>query len=182
MTKWTKHLVGILPLIAIMWGVFFVNQILPGIDLNHLGIIPRRISGLVGVICSPFLHANWMHLVSNTMPLLTLPVLLSISEGRRKMWKIVWLGILISGLFTWVVGTSNTLVVGASGLVFVLIGYLLADCFFHPCARSVPIGIITLIFFGGSVFSLYHFQANISLAGHAGGLLAGILLAKRYGK
>lgn len=181
MNNLLKPLAGILPLIVIMWGVYFINFIFLNMGLNRFGIEPREFDGLIGILASPFLHGNFFHILSNTIPLLILPVLLTLSEGRNKMWAIIVLGTLISGLFTWLVGSSGTVVVGASGVVFVLIGYLISDCIFNPCIRSIPIGVITFILFGGSVFSLQHFAPSISLAAHAGGFIAGVILARFYG-
>lgn len=167
-------------LLAVIWVVSSIDFVLPSPGLAVLSIAPRSVMGLLGVPFSAFLHGSVFHLLSNSIPLLVLTMLLAISEGRAKLWKIIILGILGAGIITWLFSTGGR-VVGASGLVFALIGYLSADCVFLPCKKSIPIGLITLFVFGGSVFSLYHFAPHIAFSAHFGGLVTGIVLAKWMG-
>lgn len=167
-------------LLVIIWCVSLLDFLLPSLGLSILGIAPRSISGLLGIPFSVLIHGSLFHLLSNTVPLFVLMLLLSYSEARSKCWRIVTFSIIGSGVITWFLSTGG-IVVGASGLIFALIGYLLADCFFNPCRKSVPVGLITLFVFGGSIFSLYHFAPHISFAAHFGGLITGLILAKLVG-
>ena len=110
--------------LIIMWAVFFIDSLLPGITLNHFGIIPRRIEGLKGILLSPFLHGGLHHITSNTIALLVLPIFVRLAIGSRKIIYVLFTGIVGSGLGTWIF-SSGDLVIGASGLVFSLIGFLL---------------------------------------------------------
>lgn len=170
----------VIAFVGTIWLVFFMDLLLCDGALKSLGIKPREASGLAGIAISPVLHGSLHHLISNTIPLLVLPILLWISEGKSKLIFIFVVGILGSGAFTWLFSSAD-LIIGASGLVFVLVGYLLTDCFLNPCKKSVPIGIVTFFLYGSSVFSLYHFAPHISLAAHAGGLITGAILAKCIG-
>lgn len=180
MNSWIRTTIALTPVIAFMWALFLIDLVIPSINLIQFGIEPRTPHGFIGIVISPFLHANFFHLASNTIPLLVLPVLISFSEGRDKMWIIFVLGIVFSGLITWLLSSSG-IVIGASGVIFVMIGYMLFDCIFNPCIRSLIAGFITITLFGGSIFSVYHFAPNISFISHLGGLLVGAVLAKVYG-
>ena len=167
-------------IVTAIWLVSFADFVLPGAGLSFLGIVPREISGLLGIVCSAFIHGSLSHLVSNTPSLFFLLMLLSLGERRNRFWLVVVFGIIGSGAMTWMLSSGGR-VVGASGLVFVLIGYLLANCMFNPNQRSLPIGLITIVVFGGSVVSMHHFAPQISLSAHFGGLVAGVVLAKVLG-
>ena len=36
----------------------------------ELGVFPRTLEGLLGIITAPFIHGDWKHLFNNTLPLL----------------------------------------------------------------------------------------------------------------
>ena len=59
-----------IPLIAmiIIWAVYWVELAL-GVNFNEMGVMPRTLSGLKGVILSPFIHGSLEHLYNNTIPL-----------------------------------------------------------------------------------------------------------------
>ena len=115
LTKITKQ-----PLIVVaaMLGVFILEIILPG-NFTWLGIKPRSASGLVGVVFSPFLHADLHHLMANAVPLLVMGCLVSALAPSLYALRTFSL-IVISGLLTWLISSSGV-VVGASGLVLSLI-------------------------------------------------------------
>ena len=165
-----------LVLVAVMWGVFIVDLLLPGMTFNHFGIQPRTLAGLSGVLFAPVLHGGLVHIVSNTIPLLVLCVLVRISVGSSQLLLVMLGGAVGSGLGAWVFG-SGGYVVGASGVVFALIGYLLADAYFSPSLRSWGIAVVSLALYGSALLSLLSFLPFISWAGHFWGLIAGIAAA-----
>ena len=74
---------------------------------------------------SPFLHGSWGHLIGNTIPFLILGAAIAIGglSARRSSSVIV---IVVGGLGTWLTAPSNTVHIGASGLVFGFAAYLIA--------------------------------------------------------
>jgi membrane associated rhomboid family serine protease len=58
-------------LVFIMWLVFSLEVFLH-INLGHLGIRPRTLTGLIGIFTAPMIHGDLTHLISNTIPLLFL--------------------------------------------------------------------------------------------------------------
>ncbi len=70
------------------------------------------------------MHGNWNHLENNLLILIQLIIPFVIFEKQliKKFWQLI----LISGCFTWILGTSNTIHIGASSLIFALIGYILS--------------------------------------------------------
>ena len=165
-----------LALVGVMWGVFIVDLILPGITFNHFGIQPRKLAGLSGILFAPVLHGSLVHIISNTIPLLVLCVLVRVSVGSSQLLLVMLCGVVGSGFGAWVFGTGGY-VVGASGVVFALIGYLLADAWFSPSLRSWGIAVVSLALYGSALLSLLSLLPYISWAGHFWGLVSGIATA-----
>ncbi len=163
-------------LVAVMWVVFIIDLVLPGITFNTFGILPRRLDGLTGILMSPFLHGGLAHITSNSIPLLALAAIVRLSTGATQMRIVIFMGIVGSGLGTWLFG-SGGLVIGASGLVFALIGFLLADAYFSPSLRSWTVAILSFVLYGGALLSLFDFLPFVSWAAHFWGLVSGIAIA-----
>lgn len=163
-------------LVAAMWVVFIIDMVLPGISFDHLGIRPRRLDGLTGILLSPFLHGGLSHIISNTIPLLVLSAFIRMSIGSKRMLIVLVCGVVGSGLGTWAF-SSGGVVIGASGLVFSLIGFLLADAYFSPSLRSWAVAILSFALYGGALLSIFSFLPFISWAAHFWGLVSGIFIA-----
>ncbi len=166
----------ILLLVAVMWIVFIVDMVVPGVSLRHFGIMPRKLEGLIGILFSPFLHAGLSHIVSNTFPLLVLTALMRVSPASQKMFSVLLIGVLGSGLGTWIF-SSGDLVIGASGVVFALIGFLFADAWFSPSLRSWAVAVSAFVLYGGAVSSIFVYVPFISWAAHFWGLVFGVVSA-----
>ncbi len=165
-----------LALVAVMWLVFILDMLLPGISFDHFGIRPRRLDGLTGILFSPFLHAGLSHIISNTIPLVVLSAFIRLSIGSGRLLVVILGGVVGSGLGTWVF-SSGGVVIGASGLVFALIGFLLADAYFSPSLRSWAVAILSGVLYGGALLSIFVFLPFISWAAHFWGLVSGIGIA-----
>ena len=108
-----------------MWFVRVLDVLMPGYGsaAGH-GVVPRTWDGLEGIPVAPFIHADFEHLVANTLPLLILGGLVLL-RGVREFLFVVGTSALIGGVGTWLFGTGNSQHIGASGVVFGLFGYLL---------------------------------------------------------
>lgn len=163
-----------LMLMAAITIVFVVDFVLP-INLLGFGIRPRSLFGLIGVICSPFLHSNFAHLAANFLPLLVMSVLVSTLNPARFVQRTVLL-ILLSGGLTWLISSSG-LVVGASGLVFAYWSFLITHGVVKKRFKEVLIATITVLIYGALALTLFKFEQGVSWAGHLGGAIAGVFLA-----
>jgi len=167
-----KRLLEILSFIGFIWIIFFIDQFLP---LEQYGVYPRRINGLTGVFAMPFLHANLSHLINNTIPLVVLLIVLS--SVKTRFWSTV-IGIsIVTGLLLWLFGRTS-LHIGASGLVFGLIGYLLAFGFKQKSFSAIVATVLVYTLYGGTIISgLSPLQSHVSWEGHLLGLITGVLIA-----
>jgi membrane associated rhomboid family serine protease len=168
------RLVPLVTMLAVMWVVEIVDVPLDG-DLDRFGIRPRRVDGLDGVLFAPFLHRGFGHLFANTIPFLLLGAAIAIGSVRR--WAVVT-GIVaaVSGLGAWLFSASGTVTVGASGLVFGYLTYLVTRGVFARKVGYLLGGLLALMLYGGILWGLVP-RPGISWSGHLFGALGGILAA-----
>lgn len=170
-----EELVGVLIFVGAIWVAFLVNWIIP-FDFNAFGVTPRSLQGIFGIICMPFLHADFNHLISNTLPLVVLLVLLSGSKANS--WAIVAYIVLIGGSLLWLFGRSSTHV-GASGLIYGLSAFLMVSGILERRLIPLIIAIVVGIMYGGTLLSgvVPKLDSHISWEGHLLGAVAGGLVA-----
>ncbi|HIO92054.1 MAG TPA: rhomboid family intramembrane serine protease [Leucothrix mucor] len=159
--------------IASIWLVFLLDTFLP---LEKFGLIPRDGSGLFGIIAMTFLHGNFQHLMSNTVPLIVLLLLLSGSQADSR--KIVASIIILGGLLLWVFGRSNSIHIGASLLVFGLASFLMVAGILERRTIPMIISIVVAVVYGSTLLSgLLPWQQGVSWEGHLMGGIAGAMTA-----
>ncbi|MFK7943252.1 MAG: rhomboid family intramembrane serine protease [Paracoccaceae bacterium] len=167
----------ILLLIAAIWIVEGVNQLL-GHRLNQwFGLLPRSIPGLVGVPTMPLLHGGFGHAAANTLPLLILGSI-GLAVAPKRFWGATALIILVSGLAVWVLARP-AIVVGASGLIFGWFGFVLMLAITERSMRALAGAVVVIVIYGGMVWGVFPTQTgNISWEAHLFGALAGALVAR----
>jgi len=161
--------------VAILWLVNFLNLMLP-IELRVYGIRPRNPSGLLGIVCSPFLHADLRHLIANTSALFVL-LLVTLSFSRKLAFTAVLIIIALGGGLVWLFGAANTIHIGASGVIFGLIGFLMFIGVFRREWIALTVSVVIFIFYGGALLSLLVVVPGVSWSGHFFGFISGALAA-----
>lgn len=161
-------------IVVVMWVIHALNLCV-GMRLNRLGLWPRHLSGLKGIIFAPFLHGDVNHLFFNTIPLFLLTDFMFIATGDA-FWQVSIFIILISGLLTWLVG-RNAIHVGASGVIMGFWGFLLTLAIYQPTAFNVVIVIVMLYYLSSLFLNLFPSGEEVSFEGHICGLLAGVGVA-----
>lgn len=178
--KFTNAVIG-LPLffVVFLWFVFWL-EIRFDFDFVENGIYPRELSGLQGVLFSPFIHGDIEHLYNNSIPLLILLAALQFFYANQSI-RVVGFGILLSGIITWVIGRDNYHI-GASGLVYVLVGFIFFKGMQTKYYRLVALSLAVIVIYGGLVW--YAFPGpetsgnkKISWEGHLAGLITGFALS-----
>src|SRR4051794_10147321 len=142
----------VVAMLAVMWAVEIVDLI-PGVDLDRWGIQPRTWRGLLGIPLAPFLHANLAHLIANTIPFVVLGAIIALGDDARFV-EVTIIVAVVSGLGTWLFGAPGTIHIGASGLVFGYLTYLVARGFFAGRPLWVLGGVIVALFYGGLLWGL----------------------------
>ncbi|WP_258069964.1 rhomboid family intramembrane serine protease [Arthrobacter sp. SX1312] len=168
-------LVTVVGLVAAMWAVFLVNALLGDTLVRTLGIAPRSVDGLDGVVFAPLLHSGVQHLASNTLPLLVLGFV-AFLEGARRFAAAIGISWLASGIGTWLFGGGLT--IGASGVVFGLFTYLITRGFYNRDWKQILLAVVLFLAYGSILWGvLPTIGSNISWQAHLFGALGGVLAA-----
>lgn len=167
-------------LLMVMWLVKIVEVVFH-LDLGFLGIKPLSVEGLPGIVFFHFLHGNWKHLISNSVPILILGT--SLYYFYRPIANKILLILLFStGLLTWC-GARGGVHIGASALVYGLCFFLMLSGFLRRDRKLIIISLVVVFLYGSLVWGLYPKYAienNISWEGHLSGFVMGIVLAFFY--
>jgi len=160
---------------ALLYLIELIDVILPA-NLDLGGIHSRELSGLDGVLWAPLLHAGWSHLFANTVPVLIFGFLaMAAGIGRFALvTAIIWV---VSGLGVWLAGPANTVTVGASGLAFGWLAYLLVRGIFNRAAGQIVVALVLLGIWSGMLAGLLPGTPGVSWQGHLFGALAGVFAA-----
>lgn len=183
-SAWVVGGATILSFVALLYVIEAFDQI------NHhqldygYGIKPLEADGLWGILFAPLLHANWGHLAANTGPALVLGFLVTLAGLSRFVWAtaIVWI---VGGFGTWLIGNmgspcGETDHIGASGLIFGWLTFLLVFGFFTRSAWQIVIGVVVLVVYGGILWGavpVLNVCGGVSWQGHLCGGIAGVLAA-----
>ncbi len=176
-----SHGIVLFGLVAFMWLVQIVNALVFQGRLAGLGVHPRALSGLVGILFAPFLHGSFAHLIGNTLPLVVLGWFVMLRR-KRDLLYVSASAALVGGLGTWLIGPSLSVHVGASVLVFGYLGYLLVRGFLERSFWSIAGSLAVFFLYGGALFGVLPGDVGISWQSHLFGLLGGVLAARALAK
>ena len=159
-----------------LWVIEGLDQLIFRQALDHFGIIPRRQIGLRGILFAPFLHGGFRHLSANTMPLTILGwfVLFDGPRAFAIVTAVVWV---IGGLAVWLLGRSRSNHIGASGIIFGYLGYVLLRGYLVQSMGAIILAIIAGLFYGSLIWSILPLRRESSWEGHLFGFLSGGLAA-----
>jgi membrane associated rhomboid family serine protease len=171
----TGGFVLVAAMVILMWLVETID-IVAG-DLDGAGIHPRDPEGLVGVAASPFLHSGFAHLIGNTIPFLVLGAAIAVG-GLVRTLAVVGIVAVVGGLGTWLTAPSNTVVIGASGLVFGFAAYLVARGAYSRTPWHIVGGLVVIVIYGSTLLTGLVPTPGISWQGHLFGAVGGIVAAR----
>lgn len=167
-----------LPLYATV--IFWIFWFLPNqfhVDLNrYVGLYPRTISGMLGIIFSPLLHGSFIHLLKNTAPFIVLSgmILYFYPKVALRVFLIIYVG---TGLAVWLFG-RNAYHVGSSGLIYGFAAYLFFSGIFRRSVPAMALSLTVMLLYGASMLEgVLPIKAHISWESHSAGLFTGILSA-----
>lgn len=170
--------------LALMWGIEIIDLVLKLTGkgtLDALGIRPRNLGGLLGLFTAPLLHGGFAHLISNSIPFFVLGGV-ALMSGIVTFSKVTLLVAVVGGLTTWLLGTPGSVHIGASGLVFGYLGFVIFRGIFSQRPKWLVLGLVTGFIYLGLLFSLLKVKRGISWTGHLGGFLAGVFAARVVSK
>lgn len=173
--KLRKSIYATLSFVFLIWLVKIIEYAFE-LDFSGFGILPRTLEGSVGIITAPLVHGDVFHLLSNTFPILVLGIGLFYFYNRIALPVIVLI-YLITGFWVWI-AARDAYHVGASGVVYGLLSFLLLSGFLRKDGRTLAISFIVLFLYGTTLFSgILPTQPGVSWESHLMGAIAGIFCA-----
>lgn len=162
-------------LVGAMWIVEVINA-LDGQRLDGDGIIARRLNGLPGILSAPFIHASFGHLIANTIPFVILGMVIALA-GAAQLICVTVIVALVSGLGAWLLTSTGTSTIGASGIVFGYAAFLIARGAFTRSALQILVGVVVALLFGAALILSLIPHSGISWQDHLFGAVGGVLAA-----
>jgi membrane associated rhomboid family serine protease len=184
-TRSTARVLPPSPIFSAMTMLLFTGMlyVIEGVDtalggaLDSDGIVPRDTDHLDGVLWSPLLHHGWQHLEGNTVPFLLFGFLAM--AGGLGQWllvtAIIWL---LGGLGVWLIAPDGSVTIGASGVIFGWLVFLLARGFFAGSMRQMLLAVVLFLVWGGVLWGILPSQPDVSWQAHLCGALAGLFAAR----
>ena len=166
-----------------MWIIEAIDFVLRG-RLDFLGIQSRSVEGLTGVVLAPFLHGDFGHLISNTVPFAVLGSLVAWRTTTKGFWWVTGTITVVGGLGVWLLAPANVITIGASGLIFGYLTFLITNGIITRHWLDIVVAVAVLLLYGTLLLGTLPFAvaAGVSwlahLTGAAAGVLAGVMFAK----
>lgn len=165
--------------VLIIWLVFWF-EVRFGFNLSKYGIYPQTLKGLRGVLLSPFIHGSLKHLYHNSIPLFVLSAAL-LYFYRSIAWKVLFYGILFSGILTWAIGRPSYHI-GASGLIYVLASFTFFKGIFAKHFRLIALSLMVVFLYGSMIWYTLPIEEGVSWEGHLSGFITGFIFSLIFKK
>ncbi|QSE96729.1 rhomboid family intramembrane serine protease [Fulvivirga lutea] len=178
--KFNRSIQYTLAFIILIWSVKVVELGL-NLDFGSLGILPRTAQGSIGIFLAPLIHGDIYHLISNTFPILILGVGIFYFYNKIAL-NVIFLIYLMTGFWVWM-AARDAYHIGASGLVYGLLTFLIFSGFFNRNRNTLAVSFVILVLYGGSFAAgIIPTKAGISWESHLMGAIAGVFCAVYYRK
>jgi membrane associated rhomboid family serine protease len=177
---WISFSIAFLLVLA-MWLVFSLDYVLE-LDLYKFGLYPKKASGLIGVITSPFIHStqDFSHILNNSAPAFVLTWLLFYHYRTLAMRSFIFI-YLFTGLGMWFFARENYHI-GMSGIIYGLTAFLVISGFVRKNMRVAAISLMVVFLYGSMVWGIFPTKVGVSWEAHFLGLLSGIMIAIYFRK
>lgn len=164
--------------VVLLWLIALLSY-LTEVNLSWLGIFPRNFFGLIGVVTGPLIHADLLHLLSNSFPFVLLSGFI-LFQHRRTGADVLLFVYVVSGLLTWFIG-RQAYHVGASGVIYGMASYLLFVGFIGRDRGSLAVSLAVLFLYSGLFYGLFPGEERVSWEGHLAGFMAGFAATLTFG-
>ena len=175
---WSRIRKGAIVMALVLAGLWLIE----GIDtvtnhaLDAFGIRPWNLIGLDGIIFAPLLHLSFAHLAANSVPLFVLGTALWAS-GLRQWIVATVTGWITSGILAWLLTPIHYIVIGASGVIFGWLTYLIVRGFLSRRWPHIILGLVIAFVYGSVLLGVFPMSTGVSWQGHLGGAIGGVLAA-----
>ncbi len=161
-------------------GLIHLSAYSLDVSLVSYGVFPRKLSGLIGILTSPLIHADFKHLFNNSVPLIIMGTALFYFYKEVAFKVSFWIYLMV-GVWTWV-SAREAYHIGASGVLYGLFSFLLVSGFLRRNKNLISLSFAVIFLYGSLVWGIFPIDVKISFEGHLWGVVAGIVLALYYRK
>ena len=163
-----------LAFVALLWLIQMFNWTLD-LELQRFGVRPREWRGVIGIFLAPLLHADFQHLLANSLPLLVLgSVMLHLyRHAALRVLIALYLG---PGLAVWLFAKGGVHI-GASGIAYGLVAYILVAGLIRRDRRAIAASLLVCFMYGTLVWGVLPIKPGVSWETHLSGALIGIVMA-----
>lgn len=184
-TPFESHLRNAIPpalLVLVLMWLFYWADFLFIYDFHQLGVVPKRVSGLLGILFMPWIHAHSdvKHILNNSVPAFLLLTLLfySYKEIALKVFLLSWF---LTGLLLWVFGANNGAHhIGMSGVIYSLAAFLFTSGVLRKYLPLQALSLFIVFLYGSMIWGIFPTKERISWEGHLSGMIVGLALAFLY--
>ena len=169
-----KKLVLPICIVALMWLVKII-EVAQNYKYTRWGIFPRDLDGAIGILTAPFIHSDWQHLMSNSLPLFMLTSMLMVFYKRVAIPSFIIITVL-TGFTVWLFARESYHV-GASGVVYGLVAFLAWTGIFRRNLKSIILALVVLVMYSGYFHGIVPNKEGVSWESHLFGGLVGIFTA-----
>lgn len=160
--------------VAVLWLVQLMHW---GMDLDPrpFGLQPRDWAGLVGIVTAPLVHADFTHLVANSVPLAAVGAVMIYlyPHSTLRVLPAVYLG---SGVLVWLFG-RDSVHLGASGLVYGLVSYVFLAGVLRRDRRAVAASLLVAMIYGSLAWGVLPIDPRASWETHLAASAIGAVMA-----
>ncbi len=172
--KFRISLLITLSFILLLW-IIKIFETFTKIDLSFLGVLPREVKGLIGIITAPLIHSDFSHLASNTFTLIVLMMFLFYANTNSS-FRVFFTVYIFSNVLVWIFG-REAYHIGASGVVYGLVAFLFFVGLFRRDSKSIGLSLVVTFMYGGLVWGVLPTDPKISFEAHLSGAVVGIIAA-----
>ena len=163
--------------VLLLWVVLLI-ELATGFEAYRLGIYPRRFDALSGILFAPFIHADAVHLLSNSLPLFVL------GSGTLYLYRRVAVPVLLfiylgGGLAIWFFARPSYHI-GASGLTYGMAAFIFFCGMLRRDPPAIALALIVTFLYGAMIWGLFPIERGVSWESHLFSALAGAAAALAY--
>jgi len=148
------------------------------LDFVTGGVMPRKVSGLPGIITSPLIHSDWKHLIDNSIPTFVLGLVLFYFY-RDIAYRVFFIIYFLGGILLWIIG-REAYHIGDSGIIYGMAAFLFTSGVIRKVTNLMAISLLVVFLYGSMVWGLLPFDYQVSWEGHLMGAVVGVALAFLY--
>ena len=177
--KFITSLIFPVGFVFLLW-IIKISEMIFNLNFTALGILPRSVAGIPGILLSPLIHANIKHLFSNSLPILFLGTGI-IYFYRKSSYKVILIIYIGTGLLDWLFA-RKAYHIGASGIIYGFVAFLFFSGIIRRDTRAIALALLVTFLYGSLIWGILPLDSGISWESHLFGSVMGIFCAFLYKK